>query len=160
MKECNRCKVTKNLELFDNSKHSKDGKYSICKTCKRESYRVWYEENPNKVKVNEENRNKRRRVNVKETMFERVRRRCLRTGVEFSIEIDDIIVPTHCPVFGFKLEPSSKGPAANSPSLDRIDPKLGYIKGNVQVISHLANSMKNNASHDQLVLFAKWILGV
>lgn len=33
----------------------------------------------------------------------------------------------------------------NAPSVDRIRPELGYVKGNVRVISSRANLLKNNA---------------
>lgn len=46
----------------------------------------------------------------------------------------------------------------SSPSLDKIIPELGYVVGNIQVISKLANNMKTNASVDQLVLFSEWVL--
>jgi hypothetical protein len=35
-------------------------------------------------------------------------------------------------------------------SLDRIDPVLGYVQGNIAVISHLANTLKNNCTDPQV----------
>ena len=46
----------------------------------------------------------------------------------------------------------------NSPSLDRDNPKLGYIPGNVMMMSNLANKMKNNATHEQLKQFSEYHL--
>ena len=45
-----------------------------------------------------------------------------------------------------------------SPTLDKIIPERGYVKGNVQVISHKANSMKRNASLDELLLFSRKVI--
>lgn len=157
---CTKCNVTKELLEFDTSKRAKDGRYSICKLCKRAAHKQWVKANPNKVRQSEINRNVRRRLNVKREMFDRVKRRCGRTKVEFSISIEDIIIPEYCPALGLKLKVSDKGvPSRNSPSLDRIDSTKGYVPGNVQVISYKANTMKNDATEKELMLFAKWILG-
>jgi hypothetical protein len=48
--------------------------------------------------------------------------------------------------------------ARTSPTLDRIIPELGYVAGNVEVVSHQANSMKGEASAEQLVTFARVVL--
>lgn len=88
------------------------------------------------------------------------RKRAKEKGLEFDIEESDIHVPTHCPYLNIELVPHV--PRGNKRdqcmSLDRVDNSKGYIKGNVEVISHLANSMKNSASQEQLILFAKEIL--
>jgi len=41
--------------------------------------------------------------------------------------------------------------------IDRIDSSKGYIKGNVQVISRKANTMKSNADVATLIKFAEGI---
>lgn len=44
------------------------------------------------------------------------------------------------------------------PSIDRIDSTKGYTKDNIQVISSKANTMKSNASVEELRMFAYWVL--
>ena len=44
-----------------------------------------------------------------------------------------------------------------SATLDKIVPELGYIQGNIQLASKLANEMKSNATTAELQLFAKYI---
>jgi hypothetical protein len=53
---------------------------------------------------------------------------------------------------GLKLEQGNGKSTASSPSLDRIDSSKGYVKGNVRVISHRANLLKNNATVEELKL--------
>ncbi len=91
---------------------------------------------------------------AKHNMYRSAKDRARRKSIQFNISLDDIIVPDVCPYLGVKLGVSvGKGPSDNSPSLDRIDPLLGYVKGNVQVISHQANRVKNNLSFAQFEQF-------
>jgi len=50
------------------------------------------------------------------------------------------------------------GDLDTSPSLDRIDPTRGYVHDNIQIISNLANRMKNNASDEQLLRFSHYYI--
>ena len=50
------------------------------------------------------------------------------------------------------------GNQPNSPSLDRIDPTKGYVKGNVMMMSALANRMKQDATLKQLNQFSRYHL--
>ena len=87
------------------------------------------------------------------------RYRSKKKGIEFNLELSDVVIPKICPVLKIPLTAgsSSGGPRGCSPSLDRIDNTKGYIKGNVQVISHKANTMKHCADNNELILFANWI---
>jgi hypothetical protein len=85
-----------------------------------------------------------------EQMYRRAKRRAAERGVKFSIEVSDIHIPKLCPVFGTPLYKGTASDKDNSPSLDRIDPSLGYEPGNVWVISYRANRIKNNATLTEL----------
>lgn len=93
-------------------------------------------------------------------MHQRAKMRCKENGREFNIEVSDIVIPDVCPVLGIPLNMNSgkSGAYRNSPSLDRIDNSKGYTKGNIQVISQLANAMKCHATNKELHMFAQWVL--
>jgi hypothetical protein len=95
------------------------------------------------------------------SMWWRAKKRSEKSGVNFDIRIDDIVIPDVCPVFGFKFEVGNgKGPTDKSPSLDRIDNSKGYVKGNIQVISFKANKMKSDCNVDdveKLLCFMKLV---
>lgn len=85
--------------------------------------------------------------------------RALKSGVPFEIHHTDLEWVETCPILGIILERNTlKGDRSTSPSVDRLIPEKGYIKGNVRVISKLANSMKSNATRGELEIFAKNIL--
>lgn len=99
-----------------------------------------------------------RKDNPKIGLMCRARDRAKKAGLEFNLTYDDIIIPDLCPILGLKLERNSGGkPSPRSPSLDRIIPALGYIKGNVRVISHRANTIKNDASIEELEAVIRYI---
>jgi hypothetical protein len=77
--------------------------------------------------------------------------RAEKKGLEFNITPEDIVVPTHCPVLGIELTYGKKlGGDDSSFSIDRIDSSKGYVKGNVQVISKRANTIKNDSTLEEL----------
>ena len=92
-------------------------------------------------------------------MLQRVRGRARRKKYEFNLELIDILIPEMCPILGITIDKIVTGiPKYNSPSLDRIDNSKGYVKGNVMVISHKANAMKHNATPEELIKFAIWVM--
>ena len=80
--------------------------------------------------------------------------RAKQKGLSFNLEIQDIVIPARCPVLGIELKVAVGKAGKNSPSLDKIKPALGYVRGNVRVISWRANLLKNNATAAELRLVA------
>lgn len=78
-----------------------------------------------------------------------VKARAKRKGIPFDITAADLAIPEACPILGVPivLEPFRHD---HGPSIDRKKPGLGYVRGNVQIISNLANRMKSNATIDDL----------
>ena len=138
---------------------------------RREYYKEWRSKNTEKTKkyIEDKYKNYAERSAAYRTKYpERVvcsmaKRRAKKKGLEFNIDNTDIDIPILCPILGIPIvkiytKGKSTGPTSNSPSLDRIDNSKGYIKGNVRVISHKANTMKHNATSLELVRFAEWVL--
>lgn len=73
-----------------------------------------------------------------------LRHRAKNRGLECSITAADIPVPIFCPVLGTTLKVGHGSP--NSPSVDRFDNSMGYVPGNVRVISRRANRLKGDAT--------------
>lgn len=84
------------------------------------------------------------------------RRRAKRAGLPCEITVEDITIPTLCPVLGIPMTLGRGSPHDSSPSLDKIVKRFGYVPGNVVVISYLANRIKSNATAAQLMRVAKW----
>jgi hypothetical protein len=80
----------------------------------------------------------------------RVKARARRNGLKFNLTNEDFFVPKKCPVFGIPLFFTPGKCTDNTPNLDRLIPSKGYVKGNVKVISGLANRLKKHFTIEQL----------
>jgi hypothetical protein len=88
-----------------------------------------------------------RMKNPKTPIIGNARQRAKIYGVPCTIRPEDFDIPKLCPVLGIKLaHGSNKKSIYSSPSLDRLIPSKGYVKGNVSIISKLANSIKSSAT--------------
>lgn len=96
-----------------------------------------------------------RKKNPSKWSFIQLKSRAKKAGIPFDITEDDIPIPDTCPVFGIPLIRGKAGRGRNNPSVDRIDPAKGYIKGNVRVICQRANAVKSNSSLEELELVVK-----
>jgi hypothetical protein len=98
--------------------------------------------------------------NPKKYLVSRARGRAKQEDLPFSITDADFEMPEYCPVFpSLKLEFSNgRGSRPdNIPTLDKIIPALGYVPGNVAVISMRANRLKSDASVEELQAILDWI---
>ena len=77
--------------------------------------------------------------------------------VLFTITEKDIIIPEFCPILGIRLIKRRSKSGDNSPSLDRIVPSLGYVPGNVAVISQRANRLKGDGTIEEHRAIASFI---
>lgn len=132
-------------------------KLKVNKVNTKEYYKEYYIKNKSDIDIN----NRKYQINNPEkTLLTAIKSRSKKNNIPFNLTIEDIVFPKTCPVLGIELVPQvgmKYSTRETSPSVDRIIPALGYIKGNIQIISFLANAMKRNATKEQLVLFAKWI---
>lgn len=88
-------------------------------------------------------------------MITRAKNRAIEKGVPFNLTIEDVTYTDICPLLNIPLNWEGGPRTKNTPSLDRIIPEKGYIKGNVRIISNLANMMKSYASSEELKTFSK-----
>jgi hypothetical protein len=128
-KLCSHCNSLKNVNEYNKRNDDIRAECKACEALRRKRYRKRYPE---------------------KELLSKARMRAKKYGLQIDITVDDILIPKLCPVLGIKLRQNNKIASDNSPSLDRINPNKGYIKGNIRVISFRANSLKSNASIKEL----------
>jgi hypothetical protein len=180
MKKCSVCSIEKPLTDFHFDRQGRYGVSGRCKLCKSELAARLYQENKEHIKQKQNAYRKSNPEKIKEKhknyaeklmgtkeghiqmLFKTHRDRARRKGLPFNItrEYLESIAPENCPILGVKLgwaERKGYAHKYNCPSLDRIIPELGYVKGNVMWLSFRANVMKNDASFSELHQFADWV---
>lgn len=153
-KTCTKCSLDKDVDEFY---PERDGWQSRCKECSKRLNGEYSKTERGRSAIRARYATYEGR---KRRMWESAKYRATRKGIAFTITRDDFEIPEFCPILGIKLasNPNGHGPSTSSATLDRIDPALGYVPGNVQVISYRANSMKYDARPQELLVFAEWIL--
>lgn len=155
MKTCSSCKEEKPFEEFY-KRHN--GYKSACRLCIDTKNKEKYWANPDKARERAlKDYQKQKDWPIEKHLYLKARDRARTEGWEFTITLEDVVVPEKCPYLSVSFIPHDRNWGQ---SLDRIDSAKGYIKGNVQVISRLANRMKSNATEQELITFAKGVLEV
>ena len=136
---CAECKQF--LDLSEFQRQSYGALINLCKKCKN-AYK---------------NRLKSLPGGAERNLLNQARCRAKKHKIPFDLKIEDIKIPTTCPVLGIPLARNLVHVSWNSPTLDKLIPSLGYIKGNISVISHRANTLKNDATLEELKAVSGWV---
>jgi len=86
------------------------------------------------------------------------KRRAQQQGIEFTLEVGDVVIPERCPALGLLLEIQTD--RDRTPTLDRLDPARGYTPENVRVVSWRANSLKKDGTLNELERLVSWMRSV
>lgn len=133
---CKKCGVEKEDKFFSAHSQCKTGyDISACKPCKKAAF-DW------------------KKTPLEKRMYNRTKARAKQRNIEFSLELSDIVLPKFCPVFKRKLIYADPDWTY---SIDRINPNLGYIKGNIVIMSNRANMLKNDATASELQLVVDYL---
>ena len=83
-------------------------------------------------------------------------------NVPFDITLQDLIEifpkDNKCPILDVEFVWGNKNSKELAPSIDRMIPQLGYVKGNINFISYKANRIKNDSTLailEKLILYMK-----
>ena len=167
MKKCNVCGKIKPFDELCRDSSRSDGVKPLCKECKHKKDADYWKDNawrltkrnkgykhrsPERYQDVLKQQREYKAKNRERSLYLQARKRSEKFSLPFSIAMEDIEIPDVCPLLGIPInkKPSKLNNRDNSPSLDRIIPSMGYVPGNIMVISYRANRIKNDASLEEL----------
>lgn len=175
------------ISSFNKRKISPDGLQPFCKECcskiakaayqnrlklqGKDRLRSYHTRSLNGERVTHEQQLERDRINRRlriekspqhnlTFLLREIKCRCRKNNIPFNVSVKDFTeFPTHCPDLRVPLIYGNKAKASpHSATVDRIIPELGYVSGNVRIISYRANVMKQNASLEEMKTIAEsWL---
>lgn len=121
----------------------------------------WNQNNPERLReISREYYHRKKLENPREFYAKKIwkerRRVSLKNGVPFEISLEYLLsLPSNtCPVFGVTLEWGTG--SDHTASLDKIKPSLGYVEGNIVWMSFRANSLKRDATVEEVRQLLSW----
>mgnify|MGYP006290562023 CR=1 FL=1 len=145
MKICSICKETKPFSDFGKKKNVKSGFAAACLSCCKARKLLETATKFGHLK----------------SLMTKYKRRAKDLSVQFDLDIVylESIACDFCPIFNTKLNwGRGKGfDVLYSPSLDRLDPNKGYVKGNVAFMSFKANRLKNDSNIEDIRKLLNWM---
>lgn len=136
------------------ARYRQSGKYAATKA-------AWRAANPGK---GPEYTRRYANANPEFALWNAAKQRAKKAGLEFTITVADVIIPAACPYLGIPIcasfDPTGGVRRDNRASLDRVDSRVGYVPGNVHVVSWKANRIKTDATIEDLLAFSRGFLAV
>lgn len=99
-------------------------------------------------------------IDIKAGLLNGARQRAKAKGIPFNLVTADIHIPDLCPALSIPLGVTPGKLTDSTPTLDRIYNFMGYVRGNVIVVSWRANRIKNNADIHELRALADFYEGL
>jgi hypothetical protein len=160
-KICTKCGKEKLLSDFHRAKRASDGRRPDCGICgnkanhQRRFARIDLARERDKKRLPQ--RKNYRLRNLPIHLWMDAKKRARLRNLEFSISVNDIVIPAACPVFGTSLTAGTNTRKDDSPTLDRIDNKIGYVPDNIAIISWRANRLKSDGSIADFERLVAWL---
>lgn len=137
-KKCRGCQEVLPFSRFNKNRNTLFGIDNNCRECRKPKSKV-----------------DAARVTWEQKLLHRAKYRAKKYGYAFDLTIDDIVIPTHCPVLGVEISRVSN--SRYVPSIDKRNPSGGYTKDNIVIMSRRANVLKNDMSKEEAVLLSRWM---
>ena len=126
----------------------------------RELCKQWRKDNVEKIKGYSaqyyQEHKEEYELNIIKYKLSSAKQRAKKNNLPFSITEQDIKdvwpIDNKCPALDIEFIIGGHDTMNyDSPSLDRIIPNKGYVKGNIQIVSALANGIMSNATPEQVI---------
>lgn len=183
-KVCKKCKQELDIEEFIKNKSCQNGRAGTCKNCSNKYAATWKHKNSERLALIRRKQyidkygpiQRKKELIRRETYPLRVRAQLLKNGMRERARIgnfpfDRNILTTDyimewikdtpkCPCCGIEIDYGFKDDRKlrpNSPSIDKIFPKLGYVVGNIALICWRCNNLKRDSTPDELQKIVDWM---
>jgi len=157
-KTCSRCNREKEIRQKEINGVIK--MHSICKPCRSSISYNSRKKRTEEYKIKVKSKNEIDIDSRGYLIWKRAKDRACKKNLDFSITREQVVSWLNigiCQATGLKLNLEFGKETLNplGPSLDRINPKLGYIVGNVRMVSWIFNRAKGDGSDDDVWLLAE-----
>lgn len=99
------------------------------------------------------------RKNYEKRLLSLVKSKCKTENIPFDLTIEDIVIPSNCPKTGIPMiVHTERGKFYDTPSIDRIDPKKGYTKGNIRFVCLWYNTAKLCFTDEEVMELCKKVV--